>query len=177
MITKKALLEKDFKSVLTNCKDKDLYLPITIPFKDDNQSEEINHDSSILSDLISKSDKINDFFLFQFPRILPIKSSIDKAIVENENMKEEPSYDSHGFLIKPDFENHFKDFPMNSKIGKLRIYKSGKVRMQIGEVIFKLDIGVATNFAQELSVISKESKEAFFIGKTKENSFIVTPEI
>ncbi len=164
--------------MITNSKEKNVYLPVTIPFKDDDRiaEESVQNDTGIINEAVTKCE-INDFFLFQFPRIIPIRSSIEKAVVENEQMKEEPTYDNHGFLVKPDFENHFKDFPKNSKIGKLKVYKSGKVKIQLGEVMFNLDVGVNTNFAQELSVISKDSKEAFFLGKLKENSFIVTPEI
>ena len=124
-------------------------MPVTIPFKDDDRiaEESVQNDTGIINEAVTKCE-INDFFLFQFPRIIPIRSSIEKAVVENEQMKEEPTYDNHGFLVKPDFENHFKDFPKNSKIGKLKVYKSGKVKIQLGEVMFNLDVGVNTNFAQ-----------------------------
>ena len=47
------ILEKDFKSVISN--GKDLFMPIKIHFKDDDQTEEKNYDLNIFSDQVSKS--------------------------------------------------------------------------------------------------------------------------
>ena len=46
----KIILEKDFKSLISNGKDHDLFMLMKIHFKDEKQTEETNNDSNIFSD-------------------------------------------------------------------------------------------------------------------------------
>lgn len=61
-------------------------------------------------------------------------------------------------------------------IGKLKIHKSGKVRMEIGGVPFCVDQGSSTFFHQELCCVSPLAKEAVNLGPIS-NRVVVTPDI
>jgi hypothetical protein len=59
-------------------------------------------------------------------------------------------------------ETEVKDMEPGSHIGKMRVHKSGKVSLKIGEVVYDLDSGVIKNFAQEAALITEG--ELTFLG-------------
>ena len=158
---------EDLLSAINNLKLKDpnAYLPTTLPFKtleDESKTLDLNE---------------NDVYLFQLPRIIPTNLESQRKLKEEELDVEEPTYDQHGFLIKNNFENVLKTLPKNSALGKLKIYKSGKLKMQIGNTIYDVTAGINCKFAQELGVIFPKTQEAFFLGKIREKKLIVTPDL
>lgn len=177
---KKLLLEEtDLKTVIKNMRTKDPtgYLPTTIPFK---VSDEEEDPSKIAArEILNDNGTLNesDLYLLQFPRMIPVNSEIQTKLKAEEIETEEPVYDQNGFLVKNDFENVFKEFPKNSQLGKLKIYKSGKIKLQLGNNTYDVSTGVNCKFAQELGVVSNRSSEAFFLGKIRDKKLIVTPEL
>ncbi len=158
-------------------KDPTGYLPTTIPFK---SSEEEEDPSKIAArEILNENGSLNesDIFLLQFPRMIPVNSEIQNKLKAEEVETEEPIYDQNGFLVKNDFENVFKEFPRNSQMGKLKIFKSGKIKLQLGNNLYEVSTGVNCKFAQELGVVSTKSQEAFFLGKIRDKKLIVTPEL
>ncbi len=158
---------EDILSAINNMKLKDpnAYLPTTLPFKtveDESKTLDLNE---------------NDLYLFQMPRIIPVALEEQKRLKAEELEVEEPCYDQHGFLIKNNFENVLKKLPKNSALGKLKIFKSGKIKMQIGNTMYDITAGINCKFAQELGVLFPKSQEAFFLGKIREKKLIVTPEL
>ena len=154
-------------TAINNMKIKDpcAYLPTTLPFKfleDESKTLDLNE---------------NDQYLFQFPRILPMNLDLQKKIKDDELDIEEPTYDKSGYLIKSEFDNIFKTLPKNSSLGKLKIYKSGKIKMQMGNTLYDITAGINCKFAQELAVIFPKTQEAFFLGKIREKKLIATPEL
>lgn len=61
-------------------------------------------------------------------------------------------------------------------IGKLKIHKSGKVRMEIGGLPFCVDPGSATFFHQELACVCPLAKEIVNLGSIQ-NRVVLTPDI
>jgi len=118
----------------------------------------------------------NEYFMVQFPKFMPLNKELQKKMKNDELDNEEPIYDSMGFLITKDFENIFKTIPNNNNLGKLKIYKSGKVKLQIGENLFDINTGIKTNFSQEFAVLSKQSKELFILGNIKNKNLVATHE-
>ncbi len=146
-------------------KDPSAYLPTTLPFKfleDDTKTLDLNE---------------NDQYLFQFPRILPMNLDLQRRIKDEELDLEEPTFDQSGYLIKTDFENIFKSLPKNTYLGKLKIYKSGKIKMHIGNTVYDITAGINCKFAQELAAVYPKTHETFFLGKIREKKLIVTPEL
>mmetsp|Transcript_120769 Transcript_120769/g.225761 ORF Transcript_120769/g.225761 Transcript_120769/m.225761 type:complete len:453 (+) Transcript_120769:139-1497(+) len=61
-------------------------------------------------------------------------------------------------------------------LGKLRIHKSGKVKMQIGELEFCVDQGCDTFFQQDLACVCPSEKEMFALGQIHKR-MVLTPDI
>jgi hypothetical protein len=172
---KKLRESSDLKEALIQIKQNDpnAYIPTVLPFKNTDDSE--HH--SVIHDILTEQGNLKeeDFFLFQFPRILPI--DCDKQIQNEMEDTDEPTYDNNGFLIQKEFENVLKTLPKNSKLGKLKFYKSGKIKLQIGDNLFDMGLGITSRFAQELAVVSPQTGELVFLGNVKEKKIVITPDM
>ena len=172
---KKHRESSDLKEALNLIKSSDSssYLPIVLPFKNYEDSDNLN----IIHDILNDQGVLNeeDFFLFQFPRILPINS--DKQLQNELEDADEPIYDNNGYLVTKEYENVFKSIPGNNKLGKLKFYKSGKIKLQMGDNYFDINSGITSRFAQELSVLSKDKNELIFLGNIKDKKIVVTPNM
>ena len=152
-----------------------------LPFTNgDDSTKETCRDEII--DGKDSSNKINfneeNLFLFQFPRQIPLKVDLQEKEKLEETLNEEPSFDQNGYLIKPEFKNVFREIPKNTKLGKLKVYKSGKVKMQIGDVLFDVIPGINTKFVQQASVITgEEYNQAYLLGNVTNKKLVVIPEL
>jgi hypothetical protein len=52
----------------------------------------------------------------------------------------------------------------SGNIGKLQIYKSGKVKLRIGDVLFDVSTGMPCNFLQEVAALNTEKKKYYQLG-------------
>jgi hypothetical protein len=166
------------KSVINTIRQKDAnaYTPITLPMREDVTEDQDN----VAKEFYTAENELNedDIFIFQFPRLLPMNLEIQEKVKKEEIQYEEPEYDSNKFLIKSEFQNVFKEIPRNTKIGKLRIYKSGKVMIQIGNVNYEVSGGINCKFAQELALLQNEEiNEAYLLGKVRDKKLVVTPKL
>ena len=59
----------------------------------------------------------------------------------------------------------------------MRIYKSGKIKLQIGNTLHDVTAGINCKFNQELGVIFPKTQECFFLGKVREKKLVVTPDL
>jgi DNA-directed RNA polymerase III subunit RPC4 len=157
-------------------KDPSAYLPSTVPFR--LQEDDEDPSKIVAREILNDNGSLNesDLFLIQFPRLIPINSESQKKLKEEETENDEPVVEN-GFLVKNDYVNVLKELPKNSQMGKLKIFKSGKIKLQLGDNLFDVSAGVNCKFAQELGVISTKSQESFFLGKIREKKLIVTPEL
>ena len=62
----------------------------------------------------------------------------------------------------------------SGKIGKLRVHKSGRLSMKIGEYIYDVERGTHSMFSQELAGVDKESNQIHFLD-TNIPKFVATP--
>lgn len=115
-------------------------------------------------------------FLFQFPRVIPYDLEVQEKMKNEELQSEEPSYDSNGYLLRPEFKNVFRSIKSNINIGKIKFYKSGKIKIEIGQTHFDLNAGISSKFAQEITLFSSQSNELVFLGKINDKKIIVTPD-
>ena len=163
-------------------KDPDAYIPILLPFGLENKNQ--NNKKTTKDEIYNlnnneEENELNEdnIFVVQFPRQIPINSENQEKIKIEENENDEPLYDDNGYLIQPEFKNVFKEIPKNSKLGKLKIYKSGKVKMEIGNVLFDVIPGNFVKFAQQISIIKSDKNQVFLLGKSNSKKLIVIPEI
>lgn len=62
------------------------------------------------------------------------------------------------------------------KVGKLRLHKSGKLTMVIGDIVMDVCQGVPAKFLQDIVVCSPEEEKAYLIGQIK-RKMVVTPKL
>ena len=158
-------------------KDPDSYVPILLPFG--LNKEETNNKKTTKDEIYLNDNELNEnnIFVIQFPKQIPIKSEEQEKQKMEENNNDEPMYDDNGYLIQPEFKNVFKEIPKYSNLGKLKIFKSGKVKMEFGNVLFDVIPGSFIKFAQQASIIKKDNKQTFLLGKVNSKKLIVIPEI
>lgn len=137
-------------------------------------------------------------FLFQFPEALPLAKEptaaangeennvrpdtenvgnrgngnrLDAAAAENEKSGGKPADAGN----KPRKGCTLKDLP-SGFIGKLLVYKSGKVKMKIGDALFDVSPGESGIFAQDAAVINVKEKHCCILGDLPKKA-VVTPDI
>ena len=166
----------NIETIISKIKEEDpnAYTPITLPFEKDQEKEK-----TLKEELIENGDdNQNKFFIFQFPRQIPIKDLKNQIeIKEQENIKEEPKYDKNGFLESPEFTNSFKEIKDHTVLGKLLIMKSGKIKIKMGDIYFDINQGFSTKFAQYSTIITEdEENQAYILGQPLNKKLIITPE-
>ncbi|KAI1316307.1 hypothetical protein EDD11_010150 [Mortierella claussenii] len=67
-------------------------------------------------------------------------------------------------------ESHLEQ---EGKIGRLLIYKSGKVKMQIGEIVMDISTGAECSFLQDVVVVDSSNKQAFVMGSVQKRMVCV----
>jgi len=69
----------------------------------------------------------------------------------------------------------FKQIP-SGKIGKIRVYESGKIKMHIGEVVFDITPGIPRTCRQEVVGISEAKKKMIVLGHVV-HSVVCVPDL
>lgn len=59
------------------------------------------------------------------------------------------------------------------KIGRLLIYKSGKVKMKVGDIIMDVSAGSECSFLQDIVVVDSNNKQAFVMGSVQKRMVCV----
>jgi len=108
--------------------------------------------------------------------VLPYNLEAQEKMKNDELDNEEPTYDSNGYLVKAEFQNVFKAIKNNMNLGKIKFYKSGKIKLEIGQSQFDISGGINTKFAQEIALYSGQTDEIVFLGKINDKKVIVTPD-
>ncbi|KAF9175684.1 hypothetical protein BGX21_002787 [Mortierella sp. AD011] len=67
-------------------------------------------------------------------------------------------------------ESHLEQ---EGKIGRLLIYKSGKVKMQIGDIVMDVSAGSECSFLQDVVVVDSNNKQAFVMGSVQKRMVCV----
>lgn len=156
------------------------YAPISLPFFNFLEEEEESVDtggkgkkgrptlhhideanSNAAKELFLNSDgdlQEDQFFLVQLPAIMP-------TLADETDEVENPGGGAGVCGKMPD-----------GCLGKLKIHKSGKVRMEIAGVQYCVDQGATSFFQQELSCVCPEAKELISLGSIQ-NRVVLTPDV
>ncbi|KAF9360047.1 hypothetical protein BGX26_010697 [Mortierella sp. AD094] len=81
------------------------------------------------------------------------------ATAANKPVEKEESAESH--------------LQQEGKIGRLLIYKSGKVKMQIGDIVMDVSAGSECSFLQDVVVVDSNNKQAFVMGSVQKRMVCV----
>ena len=162
--TKPSSSPQTLSSIITSIKSTDptAYTPILLPFTTPPQQQQ--QSPPLLDDSI---------YLLQFPRQIPINLPLQYKIKKEETITDEPQYDTNGYLIQPEYQNVFKQLPNHTLLGKLTLYKSGKLTLTMGNVTFRLTEGIKAKFAQQLSIINTTNNKAYILGEVINKKLIV----
>eukprot|EP01022_Parablepharisma_sp_SALTPOND_P019463 TRINITY_DN331_c0_g1_i1.p1 TRINITY_DN331_c0_g1~~TRINITY_DN331_c0_g1_i1.p1 ORF type:complete len:820 (-),score=27.01 TRINITY_DN331_c0_g1_i1:1300-3759(-) len=134
------------------------YAPVTLPF-----SAKETEKASVASVLGEPGARGKDeIFLMQFPRVLSIvpKEGSKKKMAEDH--KEQSTFD----LFKQ----------IRGKVGKVRVYKSGKVEMEIEGIKYTIDQGIQSKMRQEVAAVDKDCRDIYLLGEVAQK-MVVTPNI
>lgn len=113
----------------------------------------------------SQGELLEDsYFLVQLPSVLP---ELQHPEEEVQRQQDDAASAGAGATITrlPD-----------GKLGKLKIYKSGKVKMDIGGSSFCVDQGSETFFQQELALVCPLASEMINLGRIH-NRMVLTPDL
>lgn len=116
-------------------------------------------------------------FLVQFPSSLPLPREVEsvaeadmdtsEGTESNENEKKSTHESIHGCKMK--------DLP-GGLMGKVLVYKSGKVKMRLGDALFDVSAGLDCAFAQEAVAINTKKKHCCSLGEVSKR-VVVTPDV
>ncbi|KAB2020164.1 hypothetical protein E1A91_D07G050800v1 [Gossypium mustelinum] len=119
--------------------------------------------------LLEEGDKQKMLF-FQFPGNLPrIKQPVSKK--GKEKAEHSVSSDRFGALKKG---CRLEELP-EGYVGKMLVYKSGAVKLKIGETLFDASTGEDCVFAQDVAAFNTASKQCCVIGEVGQR-VVVTPD-
>lgn len=164
-------LEEDYESILDFIKKYDINKAesreSSVEMTESMDVDETT-DASIKPEPKKKAE--NDTFLFvQLPEKLP---SFDLPKKTTNKVKKEVKDEPVGTQLSKN-DNSLRG---NSGIvGKLRVHKSGKVTMKIGNVILDVTRGGAANLVQDLVAVNNIDKECHYLGRVGEK-IIATPK-
>nr|TKW04056.1 hypothetical protein SEVIR_7G084701v2 [Setaria viridis] len=68
-----------------------------------------------------------------------------------------------------------KDLP-GGYIGKILVYKSGKVKMKVGDTLFDVSSGSNCKFVQEVAAMDTREKHCCAVGEMNKHA-VITPDI
>ncbi|KAL4448525.1 hypothetical protein ABPG75_005744 [Micractinium tetrahymenae] len=101
---------------------------------------------SFLQDIEQNDGRL---MLFQLPALLPVASQAGAD-------------GAPGTSVAASRPAQLSDLP-TAKVGKLLVFESGKVKMQIGDVLLDVDPGIPPRFRQDVAVINPQSKQCVML--------------
>ncbi|CAO1944129.1 unnamed protein product [Urochloa humidicola] len=116
--------------------------------------------------LLQEQDSKERMFLFQLPKSLPLPrrssniverkgKATGKEVKEGSNLQQLPQ----GYL------------------GKMLVYKSGKIKMKLGDVMFDVNPGAESRMPQHVVALNTREKHSCLLGEIENRHVIVTPDV
>ncbi|KAL6650697.1 hypothetical protein ACP70R_009622 [Stipagrostis hirtigluma subsp. patula] len=131
--------------------------------------------------LMDLSDRPQLLF-FQLPSSLPLPMKPQSVVETNSDSKQNSEPASTSAKEKPEMMrpsslhgSKLRDLP-GGFMGKILVYRSGKVKMKIGEALFDVSAGSNCMFAQEVAAINTREKHCCTMGEVSKRA-VVTPDI
>ncbi|GFP87245.1 mediator of RNA polymerase ii transcription subunit 20a [Phtheirospermum japonicum] len=117
----------------------------------------------------------NSMFFFQLPTNMPtVKPSANAEANEPEKTPKPAKFSARGTGVsrKP---CNLEELPAGL-MGKMLVYKSGAVKLKLGEMIYDVSSGLNCVFAQDVLAINTEEKHCCNIGELSKRA-VITPDI
>ena len=157
--------------------DKKRCQPLRVPF--------VTGDDQMVTDSTTPVVPEDDLLLFQMPSLLPTMIPVQPAAGSTSTPTKKttrgaPARGSVAPVAKqPEVPKSvgtlFSDIP-DGRIGTLRVHKSGKAVMRIGDTDFIVNEGQKTNFRTEIACVCPTESEIIFLGQATKR-VVVSPVI
>ncbi|XP_066315545.1 uncharacterized protein [Miscanthus floridulus] len=119
-------------------------------------------------DLLQQQGSKERMFLFQLPKSLPLpKRPSSTSIVERQGK-------ATGKEVKEG--SNMQQLPQGY-LGKMLVYKSGKIKMKLGDIMFDVSPGAETRMAQHVVALNTRDKHCCLLGEIENRHVIVTPDV
>ncbi|XP_022988288.1 uncharacterized protein LOC111485583 [Cucurbita maxima] len=161
------------------------YYPVTLPLRspysgnpDSLNEEEFGEGSETLSydertttpavDLgLLEENPETDIFFLQLPPMVPVikQSSTVEGIGAANSSESQPRQKTCSMNELP-----------SGSMGKLLVYRSGAVKLKLGDIIYDVSSGMHCGFAQDVAAINVEGKYCCIIGELSKRA-ILTPDV
>jgi len=92
---------------------------------------------------------------------ITISEDMKPVTIDDSNREHQGSFLDSGnpFIIQcPSFITELYDNTQDFRMGKLLVRESGKIQMQIGDIVFDLSQGISTSFYQNLTCVNSQNE-------------------
>nr|XP_020194941.1 DNA-directed RNA polymerase III subunit RPC4 isoform X1 [Aegilops tauschii subsp. strangulata] len=142
--------------------DNDVELPESLPSSIECESS--IHPAKELN-LLEHDDKTR-MFLFQLPKSLPLLRTPSTVVHRNGRA-----------IVKEVKEGYnLNDLP-GGYMGKMLVYKSGKVKMKLGDAVFDVSPGTECGMQQHAVAVNTRRKHCCQLGEIERQHVVVTPDV
>ncbi|KQJ82389.1 DNA-directed RNA polymerase III subunit RPC4 [Brachypodium distachyon] len=126
--------------------------------------------------LMDRSDT-PPLLLFLFPKSLPLLKQAQSVEEPNTGNKDNtgPASTISKLAHEKITGSKINDLP-GGLMGKILVYKSGKVKMKIGDALFDVSPGVNCKFVQDVAAINIRENHCCTLGEISKNA-VVTPDV
>ncbi|XP_039820323.1 DNA-directed RNA polymerase III subunit RPC4-like isoform X4 [Panicum virgatum] len=121
-------------------------------------------------ELMDRSDE-SQLLLVQLPCSLPLPMQPQSVTEPNKGSEER----REGMRPSSQRGSKLKDLPAGY-MGKILVYRSGKVKMKIGDTLFDVSSGSNCKFVQEVAAINTKEKHCCTVGEISKRA-VITPDI
>ncbi|TPX67588.1 hypothetical protein SpCBS45565_g03690 [Spizellomyces sp. 'palustris'] len=119
----------------------------------------------------------NQMLFFQFPSILPKFDTLDVEVVEAQvSTDSRPVHIKAESKIKTDPDAAQKSVGPDGRVGKLVLYRSGKMKLKMGNIMFDVTPGPETSFLQNVVAVDGEKPACYNLGDVSKR-FVCSPDI
>ncbi|KAL9153969.1 hypothetical protein ABFS82_10G083000 [Erythranthe guttata] len=163
------------------------YYPVTVPLRrpysgnpellDEEEFEkEPDYDENATNDAaelgLVEENAENNMFLLKFPENLPMVKQPDRAEAREPGNIPKNTQKGAG---KPQKTCNLEELPAGF-MGKMLVYKSGAVKLKLGDTLYDVSAGLDCVFAQEVVAVNAEEKKCCSVGELHKRAS-VTPDI
>ncbi|CAL5027801.1 unnamed protein product [Urochloa decumbens] len=120
--------------------------------------------------LMDRSDE-SQLLFFQLPSALPLPVQPQSVAEPNKGSEER----REGMRPSSHRGSKLKELP-GGYMGKILVYKSGKVKMKIGDTIFDVSSGSNCKFVQEVAAMNIREKHCCAVGEINKRA-VITPDV
>lgn len=164
------------------------YYPVTLPLRRpcsvnpevldaEEFGEEKEYDESKIKTAseigLSENNEEKQMIFFQFPEILPLDKQTKRVPISSKGKEKVES--SISAREKDSNKCPFKDLP-SGHMGKMLVYKSGAVKLKLGDTIFNVTPGIIGECKQDAAMLNTKAKHCCVLGSVDKKG-VVTPDV